>query len=41
MLDDVKRLVKRLEDDLRERASTVSEIVDHFKSEYRSARERR
>lgn len=39
LLDDLKRLVKRLEDDLRERASSVPEMADRLKTEYRSAKE--
>ena len=39
LLEDLKRLVKRLEDDLRERASSVSEMADRLQAEYRSAKE--
>ena len=39
LLEDLKRFVKRLEDDLRERASSVPEMADRLKAEYRSAKE--
>lgn len=39
LLEDLKRFVKRLEDDLRERADNVHEMADRLKSEYRSAKE--
>ncbi len=39
LLEDLKRFVKRLEDDLRERASSVSEMADRLKAEYQSAKE--
>ncbi len=39
LLEDLKRSVKHLEDDLRERASSVSEMAERLKSEYRSAKE--
>jgi hypothetical protein len=39
LLYDLKRLVKYLEDDLRERASRMSEMADRLKPEYRSAKE--
>ncbi|MGR9105353.1 MAG: BREX-2 system adenine-specific DNA-methyltransferase PglX, partial [Gammaproteobacteria bacterium] len=38
LLEDLKRLLKRLEDDLRERAGSVSEIADRLESEYRSVK---
>ncbi len=39
LLEDLKRFVKRLEDDLRERANSVSEMADRLEVEYRSAKE--
>ena len=39
LLDDLKRLRKRLEDDLRERADTVEELHAALQREYREARE--
>jgi hypothetical protein len=39
LLDDLKRLLKRLEDDLRERAGSLSEMAERLNSEYRSAKE--
>ena len=39
LLDDLKRLVKWLEDDLRERVASVAETADHLQVEYRSAKD--
>ena len=39
LLDDLKRWVKRLEDDLRERVTTVPEMAERLKMEYRSAKD--
>ncbi|MEA3410513.1 MAG: BREX-2 system adenine-specific DNA-methyltransferase PglX [Pseudomonadota bacterium] len=39
LLDDLKRLVKRLQDDLRERATGMAAMADRLEDEYRSARE--
>ena len=39
LLDNLKRLRKRLEDDLRERADTVEELHAALQREYREARE--
>ena len=36
LLDDLKRLVKRLENDLRERVGAVPEMADRLQAEYRS-----
>ena len=39
LLDDLKRLLRRLEADLRERAGTVAELHELLQREYRAARE--
>src|SRR5919109_1577600 len=39
LLDDLKRLLRRLEADLRERAGTVAELAELLQREYRAARE--
>ena len=39
LLEDLKRFVKLLEDDLRDRAGAVSEMGDRLKAEYLSAKE--
>jgi Domain of unknown function (DUF7008)/Eco57I restriction-modification methylase len=39
LLDDLKRLLRRLEADLRERAGTVAELAELLQREYRVARE--
>ena len=39
LLEDLKRLVKRLEDDLRERVTSVTEMADRLQAEYLSAKE--
>ena len=39
LLDDLKRLLRRLEADLRERAGTVAELHELQQREYRAARE--
>jgi hypothetical protein len=39
LLDDLKRLLRRLEDDLRERSRTVETLYDALQREYQSARE--
>ena len=39
LLDDLKRLLRRLEDDLRERSRTVETLHDALQREYQSARE--
>jgi hypothetical protein len=39
LLDDLKRLLRRLEADLRERAGTVVELHELQQREYRAARE--
>jgi hypothetical protein len=39
LLEDLKRLVKRLEDDLRERTGTVLAMAERLKKEYRAAKE--
>ena len=39
LLDDLKRLLRRLEADLRERASAVAELAELLQREYRTARE--
>ena len=39
LLEDLKRFVKLLEDDLRDRAGTVPEMADRLNTEYRSAKE--
>ena len=39
LLTDLKKLVTRLEDDLRERVSEHSEIDEHLRDEFRSAKE--
>ena len=39
LLEDLKRLVKRLEDDLRERVTPVTEMADRLQAEYLSAKE--
>ena len=39
LLADLKKLVTRLEDDLRERVSEHSEIDEHLRNEFRSAKE--
>jgi hypothetical protein len=39
LLDDLKRLLRRLEADLRERAGAVAELAELLQREYRAARE--
>jgi hypothetical protein len=39
LLDDLKRLRRRLEDDLRERSRTVETLHDALQREYQAARE--
>lgn len=39
LLDELKKLLKHLEDDLRERATTVPEMADRLQAEYRTADE--
>jgi hypothetical protein len=39
LLEDLKRFVKRLEDDLRERTGTEPAMAERLQKEYRSARE--
>src|SRR5499433_2150636 len=39
LLDDLKRLLRRLEADLRERAGTVAELTELLQREYQAARE--
>ncbi len=39
LLDDLKRWVKRLEDDLRERVTAVPEMAERLKGEYRCAKD--
>jgi hypothetical protein len=41
LLDDLKRLLRRLEADLRERAGTVAELAELLQHEYQAAREAR
>jgi hypothetical protein len=39
LLEDLKRLLKRLEDDLRERMAAVPEMADRLRGEYHAARD--
>lgn len=39
LLEDLKRLLKRLEDDLRERMASVPEMADRLRAEYHAARD--